>query len=128
MMSRPSQLRHKLNDEGADVVIDTVGSMATIELAAALVRRGGRIVGVGYSAATPFQMQMRRLVLDEIEVIGSRYASRKEMSLGISLVTEGRVRPVIGMVRPLEAANEVLDALVQGQLVGRAVIEIVGAA
>jgi D-arabinose 1-dehydrogenase-like Zn-dependent alcohol dehydrogenase len=44
------------------------------------------------------------------------------------LVAEGRVRPVIGMVRPLEAVNEVLDALVQGQVVGRAVIEIAGAA
>jgi alcohol dehydrogenase len=124
----PEELRHELNGEGPDVVIDTVGSTATVELVAALVRRGGRIVGVGYSAATPLQMQVQKLVLDEIEVVGSRYASRKEMSFGISLVAEGRVRPVIGMVRPLEAANEVLDALVQGQVVGRAVIEIAGAA
>jgi D-arabinose 1-dehydrogenase-like Zn-dependent alcohol dehydrogenase len=105
-----------------------VGSTATVELAAALVRRGGRIVGVGYSAGTPVPIQMQKLVLDEIEVVGSRYASRKEMALGISLVAEGRVRPVIGMVRPLDAANEVLDALVKGQVVGRAVIEIAPAA
>ena len=47
----------------------------------------------------------------------------KWMARGVAMVAEGSVRPVIGMLRRLEQANEVLDALEAGRVVGRAVLE-----
>jgi propanol-preferring alcohol dehydrogenase len=110
-----------------DVVIDTVGVASTIELAARLVRRGGRIVGVGYSPA-PVSLPSTRLVLEEIEYVGSRYASRDEMARGVALVAAGLVRPVVEVVRPLEAADDVLVMLESGEVTGRAVLDVAGVA
>ncbi len=117
-------LRSELHGAGVDVVIDTVGTAESHAVANDLVRIGGRIVAVGYASGTTLGLDVRRLVLEEIEVVGSRYASREEMARGIQLVAEGLVRPVVGMVRRLEDANEVLEALEQGDLVGRGVLEI----
>ncbi len=111
---------------GVDVVVDTVGSEETLAMATRLVRAGGRIVAVGYSPTTAFSVPTPRLVLDEIEIVGSRYAHRGEIERAISLVTEGRVRPVIGLVRPLEEVNQVLEALESGDMVGRAVLDVAG--
>jgi 2-desacetyl-2-hydroxyethyl bacteriochlorophyllide A dehydrogenase len=109
----------------ADVVIDTVGVESTIALATRLVRRGGRIVGVGYSPA-PVSLPSARLVLEEIEYVGSRYASRDEMARGVALVATGLVRPVVEVVRPLDAANDVLVMLESGEVTGRAVVDVAG--
>jgi D-arabinose 1-dehydrogenase-like Zn-dependent alcohol dehydrogenase len=111
---------------GFDVAIDTVGHDDTFAQATRLVRKGGRIVGVGYASTSAFSIASPRLVLDEIEVVGSRYAHRDDLERAVALVAAGSVRPVVGMVRPLEAANEVFDALRAGDVVGRAVLDVAG--
>jgi alcohol dehydrogenase len=110
--------------DGQDVVIDTAGVASSLELADRLVRPGGTIVVVGYTSGSAVNRATTRFVLDEIDVRGSRYASRAEMARGVSLVAAGLVRPVIGMVRSLDAANEALDALESGDVVGRAVVKV----
>ena len=116
-------LRDALDGEGADIAIDAVGTAETIALAAEIARPGGRIVGVGHSAGAAGP-PLQRVVLQELELVGSRYASLDEMARGVAMVAEGSVRPVIGMLRRLEQANEVLDALEAGRVVGRAVLEL----
>ena len=110
--------------EEADVVIDTVGHHDTLTVAASIVREGGRIVGVGYAPNERLQVTTPRWVLDELELVGSRYASRSELALAARLVENGAIRPVVGLVRRLEDVNEVLEVLVRGELVGRAVLEV----
>jgi len=111
---------------GVDAVIDTVATDETTELAIEVIRRGGRIVDVGHGPATRTSIPTRRLVLDEIQVMGSRYATRHEMARAIALVGQGRVRPIVGLTRPLDRAQEALDALANGEFVGRAVIDVAG--
>ncbi len=113
---------------GVDVAIDTVGSEDSLRLVDGLLRRGGRAVLVGYSEGTSIPLSTVRVVLDEIELIGSRYSTREEIARAVDLVSEGRVRMVIGMVRPLEAVNDVFEALASGSLVGRAVLDVAGVA
>jgi D-arabinose 1-dehydrogenase-like Zn-dependent alcohol dehydrogenase len=115
-------------DGSLDAVVDTVASDETVALAVRLVRRGGTVVVVGHGPETVASIATRRLVLDEVSVVGSRYASRDELARAIALVAEGRVRPVVGLVRPLEDVNEVLDALERGAVVGRAVVDVAGVA
>lgn len=112
--------------EGVDVVVDTVGHADTLALADRLVRQGGRIVGVGYSPGSVVGVPTPRFVLGELELVGSRYAHRDDMDRAVALVEAGRVRPVVGLVRPLEEVNEVLDALEAGAVVGRAVLDVAG--
>ena len=113
---------------GVDAVIDTVSTDRSMEMAAGIVRRGGRIVAVGHGPTSEVRIATRRLVLDEIHVIGSRYALRHEMARAVALVGNGRIRPIVGMTRPLARVNEALDALERGEVVGRAVIDVAGVA
>jgi 2-desacetyl-2-hydroxyethyl bacteriochlorophyllide A dehydrogenase len=117
---------HPRSGDAVDVVIDTVGIASSVELADRLVRPGGRIVMVGYTRQGAATLPTARIVLDEIDVQGSRYASRQEMARGVALVAAGLVRPVVGLVRPLGSANEALDALESGDVVGRAVLDVAG--
>lgn len=110
--------------EGMDVVVETVGHAETLALADLLVRQGGRIVGVGYDPTTSLGVPTPRLVLGELELVGSRYAHRDDLERAIALVAAGAVRPVVGLVRRLEDVNEVFEALGSGSVVGRAVLEV----
>ncbi len=110
--------------EGVDVVLDTVGHDDTLDLARRLVRPGGRVVVVGYTPTSALSVPTPRLVLDEVDYVGSRYAHRDDLTKAVALVERGLVSTVVGMVRPLEAVNEVFDALEAGAVVGRAVLEV----
>ena len=112
--------------DGIDVVVDTVGRDATISQAERLVRPGGRIVAVGYAVDTSFVVPAARFVIEEVELIGSRYVQRDELARAIRLVAEGRVRMVIDRVTPLEDANDALAALEANEVVGRVVLDIAG--
>ena len=120
------QLVAKSDEEGVDVVIDTVGHEDTIQQADRLVRPGGRIVAVGYSPTTDFSLPSQRFVLEEVQLLGSRYVRLEELERAIMLVADGRVKIVIDGVKPLEAANEALDALEAGDVVGRVVLDVGG--
>jgi alcohol dehydrogenase len=111
-----------------DVVIDTVGTPATIARAERLVRPGGRIVAVGYGVDRSIELPSARAVLEEIELVGSRYVARDELERAIRLVADGRVQTVVDRVLPLERANEAFAALEAGEVVGRVVLDVAGAA
>jgi len=112
--------------DGMDVVLDTVGHAETLAAADRLVRAGGRIVGVGYAPSTVLSVPTPRLVLGELELVGSRYAHRDDLEHAVALVASGQVRPIVTLVRPLEEVNEVFAALESGQVVGRAVLDVAG--
>jgi D-arabinose 1-dehydrogenase-like Zn-dependent alcohol dehydrogenase len=120
------QLMAEYGGEGVDVVIDTVGYEDTIQQADRLVRPGGRIVAVGYSPTITFSLPSTRLVLEEIQLLGSRYVRLDELERAIMLVAEGCVEIVVNSVKPLEAANEAFDSLEAGDVVGRVVLDVRG--
>lgn len=112
--------------EGVDIVVDTVGHEDTLGLALSLVRPGGRIVGVGYSPSSEVRVPTPRFVLDELDLVGSKYARRDDLERAVALVAQGLVTTVVGMVRPLDEVNQVVAALEAGEVVGRAVLDVAG--
>jgi D-arabinose 1-dehydrogenase-like Zn-dependent alcohol dehydrogenase len=121
-----ARLMDESGGEGANVVIDTVGHEDTIRQADRLVRPGGRIVAVGYSPGANFSLPSPRFVLEEIQLLGSRYVGLDELERAITLVSEGRVETVVDGVKPLEEVNEAFDALQAGEVVGRMVLDVGG--
>jgi D-arabinose 1-dehydrogenase-like Zn-dependent alcohol dehydrogenase len=113
---------------GIDVVLDTVALESSFALGNRLLRRGGRLVAVGHSPSTAFSLPSQRLVLDELEVVGSRYAGRDEMARVIGLVVAGRIEVVVGSTVALEDVNEAISQIEAGSLVGRAVVDVAGVA
>ncbi len=109
---------------GADIVIDTVGHEESLHEAARMVRRGGRVVQVGYIVGGFARVQTDDCVLREIEFIGSRYVQRHELERAIQMLASGQIKPVIDDVLPLESANEALARLEQGKVIGRTVLRV----
>jgi len=109
---------------GADLIINTVGHADAFDLAAQLVRRAGRIVGVGYTAGKPAHFEMASMVLNEIEILGVRYALRYEMARILGLFAAGKIKAVVDEVLPLEEANEAFRRLETGEVVGRTVLRV----
>lgn len=120
------RVRGSGEDEGVDVVIDCVGQEATILQSEQMVRPGGRVVAVGYSLTADFRVQSTRFVLEEVELVGSRYVLMDELQRAIRLVADGKVQMVIDKVHPLEDVNTVIEDLEAGIVVGRRVLDVAG--
>ncbi|MDA8237536.1 MAG: alcohol dehydrogenase catalytic domain-containing protein [Chloroflexi bacterium] len=75
---------------GVDVVLECAGVPVTVQWALGMLRRGGRCAAVGIPTVG-VEIAMQRLVLDELELVGSR-ASAGEMRRVMPLVEQGRMR------------------------------------
>jgi D-arabinose 1-dehydrogenase-like Zn-dependent alcohol dehydrogenase len=106
---------------GADSAIDFVGAPASYKFAFQTVRRGGKLVMVGlFGGDSPLSlasMPMRMLTIE-----GSYVGNLEELHELMALVRNGKVQPMPYSTRPLEAANDVLEELKAGKIVGRVVL------
>jgi propanol-preferring alcohol dehydrogenase len=109
---------------GADAVVETTGVPSHLELSRRISRPGGRIVAVGYRAGAEATIASDHLALWEYTVLGSRYAIRAEIERGIRLVEESSVRLIVDDVLELEEANEAVERLERGEVVGRLVLRL----
>ena len=114
--------------EGVDVVIDFVSSAATLEAGVRALGRGGRLVTLG-GTGQPFQSPTRDMVQKELELLGSRYATKQEVKESLDLVARGDARPVVTETYSfrVDEVEKVHDRLEQGAVTGRAVIVMDGA-
>ena len=93
---------------GVDVALECAGVPQMVEAALEMLRRGGRCAAVGIPTVG-VEIAMQRLVLDELELVGSR-ASAGEMRRVIPHVEQGRMR-VREMVTHRFALTDYREAL-----------------
>ncbi len=105
-----------LTGEGADVAFEAIGKAQTLEAALSSVRRGGRLVVVGFSAET-VAWPAGKVMFNEIEIVGSLGCRPVDYPPLIELVAAGRVKlaPLVTARFPLERINDALDACRQGK-------------
>lgn len=105
---------------GVDRVIDVVGLEATMRAGFAALRRGGRMVVVGY---TPEALPLpgKELAQNEKEVLGTRAGSRVDLRACLTLYETGKLRSIVRATYPLQKVNEALEAL-RGGVIGRIVL------
>lgn len=106
---------------GADVVIDFVSSRASLEIGAACLGIGGRLVTLG-GAGEDFSVPARDLLNKEAVVMGSRYATKQEVLDTLALAARGEIWPLVTEVYPLAEAHRVHERLARGEVIGRAVL------
>lgn len=106
----------KLTDGGVDVAVEAVGAPRTIALAFDTIRRGGRLVLVGYSA-TPAELNAAKTMFFEMEIVGSLGCRPVDYPRLIAMVQAGKLRtaPLISHRLALEEINDGLDLLRQGR-------------
>lgn len=115
-----AEVRRLTDGKGADVVVEYVGTAATLPASYRSLSRSGRMVIQAFQPRTVFACDPTRFVDDEIVVTGSRYINRRDMQDGVELVRRGQVRPIIQQTFPLEEAETVLGLLARNALTARA--------
>ena len=109
---------------GVDYVFDCTGNSAVPAQAIGAVRRGGRVAILGLTGGKPSEIDVDRLTLDEIDLMGIRSSPNAYPAM-IALMRSGKVdlSPLLTHVYPLEAVGEALAALGSRQAV-RPIVEM----
>ncbi len=105
--------------DGPDVVVDLLGSAASLAWGLGALRTGGRLIALTTFREVSIPVAPRDLVFRELAVLGSRYASRAELVEAANLVETGRIRPIVGQIAGRADLGSVLYALRAGSLLGR---------
>jgi D-arabinose 1-dehydrogenase-like Zn-dependent alcohol dehydrogenase len=104
------------------VVIDLLGSRASLEWGVKTLGIGGRLVALTTFRDVDVVISPRDLVLRELTILGSRYASKGELAESAQLVAAGRIHPVVSQVVRPARIEAVHRALQDGSLVGRGAV------
>jgi len=109
--------------KGVDTVLDLVGKDETIHSSLQFLRKGGKIVLVGYSFDKPFSIFPAVIMRSEFMIIGSRACRPKELEDVIALVAEQKIKPVVSERIPLEQVESVHARLKRYEILGRVVLQ-----
>jgi NADPH:quinone reductase-like Zn-dependent oxidoreductase len=108
---------------GADVVYDNVGE-ATWGESLRAARRGGRVVVIGATTGGFPPADLQRIFVRQLSIFGSTTGSMAEYRDLYRLAGQGRFKPVIDSVFPLEQATEGLGKLERAEQFGKIVLDI----
>jgi len=115
-VARVDKRVRELSDGGVDVAFEAVGTPATMQLAYGLLRRGGRLCVIGYSAED-VSLSAAKLMYYELEVVGSLGCGAGEYPEILGLVQAGRLKldDIVSGTIPLAQINHGLDRLRRGE-------------
>ncbi len=108
---------------GVDAVLDLVGKNQTLHSSLAFLKKGGKMILVGYSFDHPFSVFPAVLMRGEFRIIGSRACRLQDMEEVIDLVAAKKIRPLVSETVPLELANEVHARLKKNEVLGRVALQ-----
>lgn len=105
--------------KNARVVIDFVGSDATVQLSRRLLAFGGSYIGVAIGGQ--IEVPLTELVEHELRFEGIFVGTYEDLCNVTNLALSGKVRPIVQKY-DLEDANRAIDDLANGRIRGRAVL------
>lgn len=115
------QVKRLTNKRLVDVVFEHVGA-STWEKSVACLPYGGRLVICGATTGHDVKIDLRVLFFKRISLLGSTMGSKGDLFRVMQLVEEGRLRPVLDRVLPLEQAADAHRLLAERQSFGNVVL------
>jgi NADPH:quinone reductase-like Zn-dependent oxidoreductase len=103
-----------------DGVFETVGQ-ATWAHSMRAVSPGGVIVCSGATTGQDADADLRRLFFTQISVRGSTMGTRRELIDLLAFVESSGIEPQVGLVLPLDRAEEGFRAMLSGETSGKIV-------
>jgi NAD+-dependent secondary alcohol dehydrogenase Adh1 len=119
VLADAADVREATNGAGADVVLDFVATDATHAAGLYMLARRGLYSTVGYGGM--IAVPSVAMVVGETEIAGNLVGSWIDLWELLQLHGRGDVT-LRTQTHPLEAVNDVLDALREGEITGRAVL------
>jgi D-arabinose 1-dehydrogenase-like Zn-dependent alcohol dehydrogenase len=114
-------VRALTQDQGADMVLDTVGSPLFPSTWRSLAQYG-RWVLLGEVAGQPVALNLAEVIFRDAQVLGASGVSRATVRQAAALAVQGRWRPVVSQTLPLEEAGLAFDLLAARRVLGRLVL------
>ncbi|HEX6489546.1 MAG TPA: zinc-binding dehydrogenase [Candidatus Dormibacteraeota bacterium] len=107
---------------GVDVVFEHVGP-ATFDESLRSLRPGGRVVFCGSTSGVKMELNMPRVFLRNVELLGSTMGTSTEFDALLQAV-DGGLRPTVDSVYPLDSVTAALEHLDRAEHFGKVVLEV----
>jgi alcohol dehydrogenase len=114
--------QRRSHEGGVDVVINFTGG-DTWGPTLRCVKRGGKILVCGATAGYDPKEDLRYIWSFELKIIGSNSFYDDNLQALMALIAEGRMKPVIDEVLPLERAGDGLRLIEDRKVFGKVIIE-----
>lgn len=117
------EVRAITEKRGADVVLDNVGEATWKDSLRALAKQG-RLVTCGGTSGPQVVTDVRRLFWNQYDIMGSTMGNASEFSTIVKLLGQGKLRPIIDKVFPLNKGAEALARMMAGEQMGKIVLQV----
>lgn len=108
--------------KGADVIVDYTGK-ETWPKSIKATKVGGRILTCGATTGFEATTDLRYVWVREITILGSNAWERSDLETLLSLVQEGKLKPIIDRVLPLEEIQEAHRIIEEREIFGKVIIK-----
>ncbi len=108
--------------QGADVVVDNVGTTFPLSFRAA--RKGGRILTVGNTGGPKFEIDNRFIFSKHLSLLGSTMGTLKDFEDVMTLVTTNKLPVALDQAFPLQEARLAHERLESGTQLGKITLAI----
>ena len=104
--------------QGVDIVVDNIGA-ATFSASLRSLKKGGRLLTVGNTSGHELAVDNRLIFVRHLSIIGSSMGPISDYEAVMGLVFDGRLRPVIDSISPMEEGIAALRRLEDGHVLGK---------
>jgi len=108
-------------DGGVDVVVNFTGGDTWLPSLKCL-KRGGKLLVCGATAGHEPKEDLRYIWSFELSIIGSNSFYDDDLAALMALIEDGKIKPVIDKVLPLEQAREGLRLIQDREVLGKIVV------
>jgi NADPH:quinone reductase-like Zn-dependent oxidoreductase len=116
-------VREKTGRRGVDVVIENVGAQTWKQSLRSLAK-GGRLITCGATTGPIGETDIRIVFWNQLHIIGSTMANRKEFHDVMRLFFDGRLRAIVDEVVPLKEGAAAQQRLAEGKQFGKIVLTV----
>lgn len=107
----------------ADIVIEHVGA-ALFGAALICLKPGGRLVTCGATSGPMVEVDLRYVFSRQLQILGSKMGTQREMRQVARLVGAGRLKPVIDRTFALTEARQAHEYLAEKKQFGKVVLKV----
>jgi NADPH:quinone reductase-like Zn-dependent oxidoreductase len=123
IMPIAKEVRRLTHNRGVDVVFEHVGT-ATWDDSVKSLANAGRLVSCGATTGYEAKLDLRFLFTRQLSIMGSYMGNKSELRTVLTLVTQGRLKPIVDKVWPLHDCIAAHNYLEKGKQFGKVVLTV----
>ena len=119
----PEEVKRVTSGDKVNVVFDHIGA-ATWEKSMRSMAPGGRLVNCGVTSGGVTEVDIRYVFTRQFSLLGSYMGGRGELVNVLKFFEDGRLRPVVDSIFPLEEARKAQARMEQSSHFGKIVLKV----